>query len=66
MGRLSRRKPVMGTEGHNVLLWGGEVSLTRKMSLVTAYLKILKNILKLKNFKIDVFKYSSKIWKRCY
>lgn len=53
----------MGTQGHNALVWGGEVSLTRKISLVTAYLKNLKNSL---NFKIDVFRYSSKIWKRHY
>lgn len=56
----------MGTQGHNALLWGGEVSLTGKMSLVTSYLKILKNSLKLKNFKKDVFKYSCKTWKRHY
>lgn len=53
-------------QGHNILFWGGEVSLTGKMSLVTPYLKILKNSLKLKNFKTDVFKYSSKTWKRHY
>lgn len=55
----------MGTQGHNVLSWGGEMSLTGKMGLVTSYLKILKNSLKLKNFKI-VFKYSCKTWKRHY
>lgn len=35
-----------------------------KWYLVMSYLKILKNSLKLKRFKIDVFKYSSKTWKR--
>lgn len=50
----------MGKHGHNALARGGEVALTGKMSLVTSYLKILKNSLKLKRFKTDIFKYSSK------
>ena len=48
----------------NALSPGGEAARTGKTSPVISHLKILKHSLKIKRFKIDVFKYSSKTWKR--
>lgn len=54
-GKTQTQCPVAG--------WGSG-AYRENEHLVTSYLKILKNSLKLKRFKNDVFKYSSKTWKR--